>query len=92
MARSKKSCQYLHAKRRCLERYGLELKKSQYKQLVAMIQRNQAEFVESESNRVTIWIIKFLGKELKVVYDNHRHSIATFLPLNESNPNLQPST
>jgi hypothetical protein len=78
--RSKKSCQYLHAKRRCLERYRLEITKSNYKQMVAMVQNENGTFVRSDSNQISIWIITFKGIEMKVAYDCHRHSIATFLP------------
>jgi len=37
-------------------------------------------FVERQSHRITVWDLNFKGKEVRVVYDNQRKSIVTFLP------------
>lgn len=80
MRKTKESCQYLHAKRRCLERYRLKITKSNYEQMVAMIQSENGVLIRNDGKRVSIWIIAFKKKAMKVVYDKQTQSIATFLP------------
>ena len=54
-----KEYSYSHAKRRCRERYGFEMKRSQYQQLAVMIQNRQGIFVKEDRNRKSAWIVRF---------------------------------
>jgi hypothetical protein len=82
--RSKASAQYLHAKKRALERYGLELNKDSYRGLCKMIQDNQGRCLGKQSLRLSVWALDLdVGSEIitcNVVYDKERHTIVTFLP------------
>jgi hypothetical protein len=87
--RSKASAQYLHAKRRAAERYGVILDKDMYQQLCRDIQENRGECLGKQSNRLTVWRINVIattdfGDQVpttaEVVYDKQRHRIVTFLP------------
>ncbi len=75
---------YSHAKRRCRERCGFEMKRSQYQQLAVMIQNGQGVCVKEDRNRMSVWIVRFKGQDLKVIYDCEKRMITTFLPLNPS--------
>lgn len=84
--RSKASAQYLHAKKRAAERYGLELTKEHYQTLCLAIQRGEGTFLGRQSNRVSVWQITVYRAstndfpKVNVVYDRQRHTIVTFLP------------
>lgn len=84
---SKLKAERIHAKRRFLERFGLELNRSEYADLVKQIQSGKAQFVSRSSNRITKWIVKYVGggknEQLIAVYDKMRHSIVTFYPIDE---------
>jgi hypothetical protein len=80
----KAQCQVIHAKRRALERYGLSLNRKSYGELVKIIQSGKALFLERQSNRISIFSLTYQEKQLKCVYDSHRHKIVTLLP-NETN-------
>ena len=46
-----------------------------------MIQQNRnVEFVERQSNRVTVWDVQIDGIVARVVYDKNRQNIITILP------------
>lgn len=70
-----------HAKRRALERYGLNLNRKSYYEIVRLIQKGKALPINSVSNRSKTFYLVYNGKALKVAYDNKRHTITTFLPL-----------
>lgn len=69
-----------HAKRRAAERYDLSLNKDARREIVHMIQTNQAEFVAKQSNNRSLWKVSFQDKSLNVVYDKHRSTLCTVLP------------
>lgn len=69
-----------HAKRRAEERYGLELNKDARREIVQMIQSNQAEFVSRTSNNRTLWKVPYQDETLNVVYDKARQAMCTVLP------------
>jgi hypothetical protein len=46
-----------------------------------MIQEGEAQFVEKQSNRVSIFQLTYKEKSVKVVYDKLRKTIVSFLPL-----------
>lgn len=75
--------QYQHAKRRCWERYGFEIKRGQYQQLIGMIRNEQGTLVRGDF-RVSVWILRFKGRDIKVMYDIEARAITTFLPLQET--------
>lgn len=76
---SKKRCQYRHAKRRFLQRQGVEVSNGDLDSLVRIIQRGEAEFVERQSLRITKWRVDVFGMPCVVVYDRSRKSIVTVL-------------
>lgn len=77
---SKAKGQRIHAKRRALERYDLDLNRHQMDELVRMIQRGQGRLLEKQSLRVSTFELNAFDKILYVVYDKHRKTIVTFLP------------
>ena len=73
----------LHVKDRVLERYGVEITKSQYTKLSTMIKCQQGTFVKKVSNRVTIWECILNGIPFWCYYDKNIHKIVTVI----ENPN-----
>lgn len=63
-----------HFQRRSLERIGVLLDD---KELVKKIQANELEFVERQSNRVSVFRYKFYEKSYRLVYDKTRKQIIT---------------
>lgn len=76
--RSKRINQIRHAKKRSIERYGIVLDMAD---AVKQIRAGKAEFLERQSNRVSIWRIHQQGHNIPIVYDKLRHVIVTCLPL-----------
>ena len=58
---TKASFQREHAKRRALQRYSLILNRQDLDDIVSKIKSRDAEFVERQSNRVTIWRLSFVS-------------------------------
>lgn len=81
---SKVRHQKRHTKMRAAQRYDVWLSSDDVKSLVAQIQNGKAEFVDRQSNRVTLWIVEHQGTKIRVVYDKQRKSIVTCLPLSAS--------
>lgn len=79
---SKKKCQIIHAIRRAKERYDINLRREDIKEIVKLIQNNDSQSLVKRSNRVTIHEITYLNKVFIVVYDSLRKNIASFLSLN----------
>ena len=86
---SKKQCQQHHAKKRALERYGLNLITKDLRQLVLDIQNGKSKLIEQQSLRVSIREVEFNGEQVFVVYDSKRKSIVTFLPYENENTLLE---
>lgn len=80
---SKAKNQQRHAKRRALERYGLEITQEKYDQIVKLVQSGKSKFLFRQSHRVSHFLIEFEGKSMRVVYDKQRKTIVTFLPYSE---------
>jgi hypothetical protein len=76
----KKTSERIHAKRRALERYGLNFTKAIRNQIKGKIQSNGGTFLYRRSRRVTVWEVDHENKKFKVVYDTLRGEIVTFLP------------
>lgn len=77
---SKRKCQFKHATKRAWERYGIFISKADYEEACSRIQKVESNFIERQSNRITIHEIEVSGKIARVVYDAARKSIASFLP------------
>lgn len=77
---SKKKAQHLHAKRRFIERYGLEVNRKDLRFMINQIQNGKAKLIERQSHRVSKWRVKFADRNVYVVYDKMRKSIVTALP------------
>lgn len=73
---SKKKAIKLHFQRRSLERIGVLLDE---KALVKKIQNNELEFIERQSNRITVFRYKYQNKIYRLVYDKTRKQIVTIL-------------
>jgi hypothetical protein len=82
--RSKQSAEYLHAKRRALERYGVRLDKDSYLKLCRAIQEGNGTFLGRQSHRLTVWRLNVPNGDgcvqIPVVYDKLRKRIVTCLP------------
>lgn len=74
---SKAKCQTIHARRRAIERYGVEL---DVKAAVMQIKTGIARFLEKQSLRVSVFEIVQNGVIFPVVYDRYRQTIVTCLP------------
>ena len=74
--RNKRKAIKTHFQRRSLERIGVLLDE---KELVKKIQNNELEFIERQSNRVTVF--KYIHNEepYRLVYDKSRKQIITIL-------------
>lgn len=73
---SKKKNVKKHFQKRSLERVGVLLNE---KELVRKIQNHELEFVERQSNRKTVFRLKYLDKTYRIVYDKQRKQIITIL-------------
>ena len=73
---SKKKNAKKHFQKRSLERVGVLLNE---KELVRKIQNHELEFVERQSNRKTVFRLKYLDKTYRIVYDKQRKQIITIL-------------
>lgn len=80
MKRPKKADQVKHAKRRFKARLGLRLTPKLYAAMIQNIQDGDAELVEKQSNRVSIFKVELDGNKLSVVYDKNTKAIVTVLP------------
>ena len=79
----KKLSERVHAKRRLVERYGLELNRRELRELVSQIQEAKATHIETQSNRVSLWRVSHGTIEIVVVYDKKRGTIVTALPASD---------
>ena len=75
--KNKTQCQRIHAKRRFLERFGVQLTTADLQRYVALIQAGSARFMGKVSNRVSLWDMPFGDKTVRVVYDKQRKTIVT---------------
>ena len=70
---------FIHAKNRAKERFGIDMNADVHREIVDIIQKNKAKFVQRQSNRVTIWDVDYRYYKLRVVYDKNRGQVVTFL-------------
>lgn len=81
---SKGKCQRKHAKRRALERYGIDFTHQNMIDLKHHIMSGRSQNVVTQSNRVTIHTLEWQGQTVRVVYDKLRKNIVSFLPLDKT--------
>jgi len=77
MGKSKAKCQEIHAKRRALERFGIDLNTEE---LVQEIQQQKLQFLEKQSNRVALFYKLLENIPIVLVYDKMRKQIVTVMP------------
>lgn len=70
-----------HARKRALERYGLDLTARDLDALALAIRRGQSQLIRRESLTRTHHLIVCRGRVMHAVYDKTTKAIATFLPL-----------
>jgi hypothetical protein len=75
----KRKAQLVHAKRRALERFGIELSRKSIERIVADIQAGRASFLRKQSGRVSLFEIELESCLMVVAYDKTRKSIVTCL-------------
>src|SRR5438045_2427999 len=75
----KAKAQRRHARRRALERFGLELNRKHLREIVGAIQAQKAELIRQQSLRVSLYRTWVLDQEVFVIYDRRRKEIVTFL-------------
>jgi hypothetical protein len=78
--KSKEVAQRHHAKLRAEERYGLHLSNSDLNGIKNQIQEGTAQFMERQTNRVSVFSVTMNNCSMPVVYDNQRHQVVSFLP------------
>jgi hypothetical protein len=81
--KSKAKCQQAHARKRAMERYGIDLSRAKQEEIIGLIKANKAQFVEKQSNRITVFRVVLDDKMFRVVYDKQRKSLVTVLPQEE---------
>lgn len=77
---SKRDAQRRHARRRALERYGLELGAGTRARILEAIHTGRSKLVQRQSHRVVVHDVKLDGRTVRVVYDKSRGELVTFLP------------
>ena len=76
---TEKKTQADHAKRRVLERYGVEFTDREYKEICNVIKNGGGETLLVQSRTRNIKYVFYKEKDFYVVYDKTRNQIATFL-------------
>jgi hypothetical protein len=71
-----------HARRRALERYGLDLKEQDFKLLHAKIRRSEHLGCQKMTGSRTLFFVEYGGIILPCIYDRGVSHISTFLPKN----------
>lgn len=78
--KTKAQSQEKHAKQRAFERYGLNLSTSDLNGIKNQIQCGNAQHIEAQSNRVSVFTLNMAGTDVPIVYDTQRHTVVSFLP------------
>ncbi|MFA5152736.1 MAG: hypothetical protein WC554_09270 [Clostridia bacterium] len=77
----RKTLQRLHARRRARERYDLELTNADITRIVGAIRHGESVSTKKLTNTRTLHVVNFNEQMMRVIYDNKRHNVCTFLPL-----------
>jgi len=75
----KKTCQKLHCKKRCRERFGFEPNKETFRVWIEAIQQGRATKVHRQSHRISIYDYNHYGHKMRLVYDSSRKVVCTVL-------------
>jgi hypothetical protein len=81
--KSKKAAQLRHARARARLRYGIGFGDIANREVVQIIQtgdKHNTLPLEKQSNRVTMFAIKYQDEWIPVVYDNKSKVVVSFLP------------
>lgn len=76
---SKASSQEFHAKKRALERYGLDLSNNDLFEIIKNIKSGYAEHIQKQTNRLKLYKTLVKQTDVYVVYDKSRKTVVTFL-------------
>ena len=76
---TKKTSQLFHARLKCKDRYGFKLTNEIYSDIIDQILTRNADLISKQSNRVYIFDVSLNGNKVRVVYDDIRVSLVTFL-------------
>lgn len=77
--KGKARAQQRHAKRRAVQRLGVPVGDHTLAQIVSQIQRGEAKYIRTVSNRVTVFEVEIHGLPANVYYDNLRKQVATIV-------------
>ena len=80
LMKNKARCQNIHARQRFRKRHGIEFTRKMSRDIIKQIQMGKATFVESQSNRISIFDVTHECIQYRVVYDKNRKTIVTVLP------------
>ena len=78
--RTKRDGQKIHAKKRALQRYGIDVNSKLLHELIKQIQSGKSNYLERKTHRISIHLVHYEGKSFKVAYDKTRQNICSFLP------------
>lgn len=68
-----------HAKMRAFQRFGIRLDENTHNQIIKKIQKGEAQFIEKQSNRISLFWVDYNEMKLKIVYDKERKLIVTVM-------------
>jgi hypothetical protein len=69
-----------HAKRRALERHGVNLNKADLLAIREMIDKSKAKFIERQSADRTVWLINYKDAEMVGIYSRRHGTLVTVFP------------
>lgn len=79
-----------HATARARERYGINLSKDDLYNIARRIQTNQGTLVRRLDNGRSEWVLRWLGKNLRIIMDASLYYVVTALPSVEDAPYTPP--
>lgn len=71
----------IHAKRRAMERYGLDLNKKMREDIKKLIKTGSAKKIEQQSNSRVLYEVEVDDAIIRLIYSRTTHKIVTLLPL-----------
>ena len=75
----KEESQRIHVKVRAAERFGLNLVRRDIDAIVTEVREGRAEFLGRQSNRLSVFRVRYQGAGMKIVYDSNRQTLASVL-------------
>ena len=82
---SKIQWQRKHFRERALLRYGLDATREHQENIIQMIKDGKSKFLNSRSNRTSVFQVDYLNREMLVVYDSKRKTLVTALSKENEN-------